>query len=87
MTILAEGMGRWALCAGSKRGSPPKSQRLGPSYPPTPCFFATADSKGVASAFFVTADYKGVSGLLREAERMVGRREARGERRPDHAAG
>ena len=59
-------------------------------YPPTPCFFVTADSKGVADAFLITADSAdstGVMGFLRESEKVGVRREAQGKRRTEHAEG
>src|SRR5882757_5682124 len=34
--------------------------------------------------FFVSIDSKGVRRIMREAEKMVGRREAGGKRRPEH---
>ena len=55
--------------------------------PPLHCFFVSIDSKGVAEGDSVSIHSKEVRRIMREAEKMVGRREAGGKRRPEHAAG
>jgi hypothetical protein len=54
---------------------------------PSPCFFVSIDSKGVAKLISASIHSKRVKGILREAEKMVGRREAKEKRRASHNIG